>query len=82
MLYMDKKIQKQIPILPVTFLTNWERLQRAGLFTGKASPGLSKVIIHKPISTAGLTKNDVDLLQAQVREIINEPLKRKYSLSD
>ncbi len=75
-------IQKQIPILPVTFLTNWERLQRAGLFTGKASPGLSKVIIHKPISTAGLTKNDVDLLQAQVREIINEPLKRKYSLSD
>jgi 1-acyl-sn-glycerol-3-phosphate acyltransferase len=74
-------IQKQIPILPVTFITNWERLQRGGLFAGKASPGLAEVVIHKPILTTGLTKNEVVLLQNQVREIINMPLKKRYGLS-
>jgi len=75
-------IQKQIPILPITFLTNWKRLQRGNFFTGKASPGLSEIIIHKPISTLGLTKNDVDFLQSQVYGIINEPLIKRYGLAN
>lgn len=69
-------IQKQIPILPVTFITNWKRLQRGRFFTGKAAPGLSEVIIHKPVITSGLTKNDVGFLQEQVYGIIEEPLKK------
>lgn len=75
-------IHKQIPILPVTFITNWERLQRGKFFTGKASPGISEIVIHEPIFTSGMKKNDVDLLQAQVRGIIYEPLKKKYGLND
>lgn len=71
-------IQKQIPILPVSFITNWERLQRADFFMGKASPGLSEIIIHKPILTSGLTKHDVDFLQNKVLDIINAPLIKRY----
>lgn len=71
-------IQKQIPILPVTFVTNWKRLQRGNFFTGKASPGFSEVKIHKPVSTLGLTKDDVDALQNRVRAIINEPLRERF----
>ena len=71
-------IQKQIPILPVTFITNWKRLQRGKFFTGQASPGLSEVIIHQPVLTYGFRKNDVDFLQNKVQEIINEPLKKRY----
>lgn len=73
-------IHKQIPILPITFTTNWKRLQRKGLFKGKASPGISEVIIHSLISTKGLTKNDMDALQIKLRDIINSPLHEKYGV--
>ncbi len=67
-------IEKQIPILPVTFISNWKRLQRGKFFTGKASPGLSSVVIHEPVATNGLTKADVALLLEKVRTIIKAPL--------
>ena len=73
-------IHKQIPILPITFTTNWIRLQRKGLLKGKASPGISEVIIHSLISTSGLTKNDTDALQLKLRGIINSPLHKKYGV--
>ena len=73
-------IQKQIPILPITFTTNWIRLQRKGLWNGKASPGISEVIIHPLISTNGLTKDDTDALQIKLRGIINSPLHEKYGV--
>lgn len=71
-------IRKQIPVLPVTFVTNWERLQRKGLFSGKTGPGYSEVVIHEPIITKGLSKKDTDELQKKVREIINKPLKERF----
>ena len=73
-------IQKQIPILPITFTTNWKRLQRKGLFKGKASPGLSEVIIHPLITTKELSKNDKEKLQSELRNIINLPLQQKYGI--
>jgi 1-acyl-sn-glycerol-3-phosphate acyltransferase len=73
-------IRKHVPILPITFTTNWIRLQRKGLFAGKASPGISEVIIHPLISTNKLTKNDTDELQLKLRDIINAPLHDKYGV--
>lgn len=67
-------IQKQIPILPITFVSNWKILQRGGFWTGKGGPGIAKVVIHNPIITTDLNKNDVDQLQLQVQSIINGPL--------
>ena len=73
-------IQKQIPILPITFLTNWERLQRKGFFSGKAGPGVSEVIIHPAILTTGLTKNETELLQIKLQDIISAPLKSRFGV--
>ena len=73
-------ISKQIPILPVTFTTNWKRLQRKGLFSGKASPGISEVVIHPLIHTNGLTKGDTEELQLKLRDIINSPLHERYGV--
>ena len=73
-------VKKQIPILPITFTTNWIRLQRKGLFKGKASPGISEIIIHPLIPTTGLTKDDTDTLQIKLRDIINSPLHEKYGV--
>lgn len=67
-------IQKQVPILPVTFVTNWKLLQRSGFWKGKAGPGIAEVVIHKPIMTTGLNKKDINQLQMQVQTIINGPL--------
>ncbi len=73
-------IRKQVPILPITFTTNWIRLQRKGLLKGKGSPGISEVIIHPNISTSGLTTNDTDMLQLKLHGIINSPLHKKYGV--
>lgn len=67
-------IQKQVPILPVTFVTNWKLLSRSGFWKGPAGPGISEVVIHKPILTIGLKKEDIDQIKAEVINIINEPL--------
>jgi len=73
-------IQKQIPILPITFTSSWKRLQRKGLWKGMASPGIAEVIIHPIISTKNLKKGDKLALQVSLRNTINEPLKKKYGV--
>lgn len=67
-------IQKQVPILPVTFVTNWKLLQRGDFWFGKAGPGIAEVVIHKPIITKGLGKQYIDELQNKVQAIISGPL--------
>ena len=73
-------IKKQVPILPITFTTNWKRLQRKGFFNGKASPGVAEIIIHPAISTKGLTKKDAEELQEKLIRIINAPLAAKFGI--
>lgn len=67
-------IQAQVPIIPVSFITNWRRLGRGGLFSGTAGPGFSDIVIHKPVITKGMTKTEVDVLQSAVERIISVPL--------
>lgn len=66
-------IDNQSPIIPITFLDNYKRLEMAGLFSGKAGPGVARAIIHKPISTIGLTEKDLVTLRDSVFNIINQP---------
>lgn len=68
-------IQKQVAILPITFLTNWKRIQRKGILKGKSGPGMSEIIIHPPIETKGYTKDRVEELKNRVYSIIDAPLK-------
>lgn len=63
-------IEKQVPIVPITYLDNWKLLQNGGFFKSNGRPGVSRVIVHKPISTVGMTENDLVSLRTQVREII------------
>ncbi|CAN5179600.1 lysophospholipid acyltransferase family protein [soil metagenome] len=63
-------IQKQVPVVPITFVTNWKRLERSGIFKGRGGPGISEIVIHKPVLTKGLKKTDLNQLQNQVQDII------------
>lgn len=69
-------IEKGLPIIPITFLTNYKRLEMKGFFTGKAGPGIAKVIINEPISTIGMTEEDLLPLQEKVFNIINEQVQK------
>jgi len=63
-------IEKQVPIVPITFLNNWKLLQNGGFFKANGRPGLAKVIIHKPIETKGMTEADLVSLRERVYKII------------
>ena len=66
-------IEKQIDLLPVTIIGNWNVLPDQGVFEGK--PGKAYQIIHKPISTKGLTLDDTEMLKNKVFQIIENKLK-------
>ncbi|MBK9283010.1 MAG: 1-acyl-sn-glycerol-3-phosphate acyltransferase [Sphingobacteriaceae bacterium] len=72
-------IHKKVPILPITFTTNWKRLQKGGFFKGKAGPGIAQVIIHPLIDTKELSKKDISLLNDRVKETISTPLYNLYT---
>jgi 1-acyl-sn-glycerol-3-phosphate acyltransferase len=77
-------IENQVPIVPITYLNNWRRLQNGGFFKVYGRPGVCDVIVHEPISTVGMTENDLIPLRTKVREIIQNELEKynsKYKLS-
>ncbi len=63
-------IQKQVPILPITFVSNWKILSRSGFWKGIDGPGIAEVVIHKPVPTIGMKKGNMNLLQSDVIAII------------
>jgi 1-acyl-sn-glycerol-3-phosphate acyltransferase len=64
-------IQQQVPILPVTFLNNFQ-LMDDDHFVLK--PGLIRVRIHAPVETQGLTQADLPVVREKVYQIIQQPL--------
>lgn len=69
-------IEKQIPVVPVTFLDNWHMFLFHGDFTGH--PGSSRVVIHEPIETRGMSVADADILKQRVYTTIDNTLKQEY----
>lgn len=70
-------IEHQVPIVPVTFKNNWRLLQNGGFFKSHGRPGISKIVVHKPVPTKGLTEADLVSLRHTVRETILHELKQK-----
>jgi len=66
-------IETQVDVLPVTIIGNWKVLPDRGVFEGQ--PGKVIQYIHKPISTKGMTLDDLDALKGKVFHIIETKLK-------
>jgi len=71
-------IEKQVPIVPVVNLNNWQILQNGGFFKSYGRPGLARVIIGAPISTKGLTEENLVDLRTQVHQFIQQELEKYY----
>jgi 1-acyl-sn-glycerol-3-phosphate acyltransferase len=70
-------IENQVPIVPVTFKNNWKLLQNGGFFKSHGRFGISKVVVHEPVSTIGMTEEDLIPLRDKVRATIAKTLAEK-----
>jgi len=68
-------IEKQVPIVPVTFLNNHRILSEPEQMARPSGPRLSRSIIHESFETKGLTQEDLVSLRDRVYEVIEKPLK-------
>lgn len=69
-------IAEQVPILPVTFIGGWKVLPAKPHVHRGGRPGITRVKVHRPIPTAGLTVEDAESLREQTREVIAAELAR------
>jgi 1-acyl-sn-glycerol-3-phosphate acyltransferase len=56
-------IEKQVPIVPVTYRNNWRILQTGSFLMARAGPGIARIIVHTPIHTTGMTQENLIDLQ-------------------
>ncbi len=69
-------IEAQVPIVPVTFLDHWVLMSEPTSLFGPCRPGISRVIVHDPIITVGMTEKDIVPLQNRVFELIENDMKK------
>ena len=73
-------IEKQVPILPVTFINNHELFPETDQTGYDGGPGLAHIVIHKPVYTQGMSDESLVSLRKQVYNTINDTL-QEYETS-
>lgn len=69
-------IEKQVPIVPVVNLNNWHYLQNGGFLKSFGSPGFPQIVVGEPISTKGLTDENVEELKNKVFTFTKQQLNK------
>lgn len=67
-------IEEQVPILPITLIDTWKLFDVDPPLSAPARPGISRVVVHEPISTVGMEKKDLVTLRKQTFDVINAPI--------
>jgi hypothetical protein len=60
--------------VPVVFLDNWKLFPDSVGRRFLVQPGLSRILVLKPIPTVGLTENEVSALEQKVFHLMEEKL--------
>jgi 1-acyl-sn-glycerol-3-phosphate acyltransferase len=67
-------IERQVPLVPITFPYNWKVLPDDGSLLFSRHPVLA--VVHPPISTTGLQLKDLEALKKETYQTIENELKR------
>lgn len=67
-------IEKQVPIVPITFLDHWRLFGEPTELLSRGRPGIARVVVHPSIGTMGLTEADLVDLRQRVFQVIEAPL--------
>ncbi len=70
-------IEKQVPIVPITYKNNFRLLQTGSFLMADARPGISHVVVHEPISTKGMSMEDLVSLKERCHAVISNELMNK-----
>lgn len=71
-------IEEQVPILPVTWTTNYRIFSDPSTPFIPSYPQMSRAVIHPAISTKGMTEADIGALRKQVFEAIDSAIPEAY----
>ena len=71
-------IEKQVPIVPITFLDHWKLFGDPSDLLSRGHPGFAHAVRHPFIDTKGMTEADLDDLRRRVYDAIEGPL-NKYA---
>lgn len=71
-------IDKQVPIVPITFLDNWRLFGDPEKLLSRSRPGIARAVVHPPIPTENMVPEDVNTLRRRVFDAIEAPLKAEY----
>lgn len=74
-------IEKQVPIVPITFLDHWKLFGDPADLLSRGHPGFAHAVRHPYIDTRGMTEADLDGLRRRVYDAIEGPLV-KYAPKD
>ncbi len=69
-------IDAQVPIIPITFANNYRIMPDYRKSDRLGTLGLARIIVHKPIETAGMTDDNINALRTQVYQTIEQGLER------
>lgn len=67
-------IEKQVPIVPITYLDHWKLFGDPEDLLSRGRPGIARAIVHPPVETKGLAEADLDNLRHRVFDTIRAPL--------
>lgn len=67
-------VEKQVPVVPITYIDNWRLLSLGKKKPDRSGPGLCRVVVHEAIPTTGMTEVDVPQLRQQVFKLIGATL--------
>lgn len=67
----------QVPIVPITFLNNYELLEDPAVKHSVARPGTAQVVVHPIIDAITVTNTELEVLKLNAFETINAPLLTK-----
>lgn len=71
-------IEKQVPLVPVVNLNNWQFLENGGFFKSNGRPGVPKIVIGEAIDTRGMSEKNIDELKNKVHTFMQEELDNYY----
>lgn len=71
-------IEKQVPIVPVTFLNHWKIFGEPTDLLSRGRPSIARAIVHPAIPTGGMTEADLVGLRLKVHEVLEAPLINAY----
>lgn len=72
-------IQQQVPVVPITLLTNYQILPDKSPVRFNWYP--LRAIVHSPIETTGMTQQDVEQLKQETYRVINAALMKEIKVS-